>query len=367
MNTLALLAAAHLTIACPFCTAVKPTLAQQRDGADVVAIAEVDKIADDSSAILTFHQVLKGKALLAEHSGANVKLEFKPRPGALLICFGSRSDEQGLTWTAVGANETSLAYFAGSPDLRQPAAKRLRYFARYLEHADPLIAEDAYLEFGHAPYDVVVQTADALSMSKLREWLVSERVPEARKGFYGVALGAATGEADRQANLSLLKKLVSSGDTDFRVGFDGVLAGFLLLGGESALDTIDERFLSNPKAADGDVRHALAALRFYAESKPGASKPPIAKALRHVLKRPEFADRAIIDLARWQDWSDVREIAKLYSEGAEHRALRLAVVGYLRACPLAAALDELEELQKRDAAGVAAAIETLDQLGSAAH
>jgi hypothetical protein len=364
MNSLVLLVAAHLTVACPFCTAVKPTLAQQRDAADVVAIAEVDKV-DASSATLTFRQVLKGNSLLGGQSSATVKLGFKPRPGALLICFGNRSDDEDLSWSAVGVDETSLVYVAGAPDLRQPAAKRLRYFARYLEHPDPLIAEDAYLEFGHAPYDVVAQAADALSMTKLRDWLVSERVPEARKGFYGVALGAASGESDRRANLSLLQKLVAAEDTDFRAGFDGLLAGYLLLGGQSALNTIDQRFLSDPKAADGDVRHALAALRFYAESNAGASKQSVARAVRHVLRRPEFADRAIIDLARWQDWSDVKQIAGLYTPDPEHRSLRQAVVGYLRACPLPAARDALTELQKSDPQGVAAALATLDQLGGA--
>ena len=47
MNTLAILLAAQLATSCPFCTAVKPTLSQQRDAADVVAITEVDSIGDD--------------------------------------------------------------------------------------------------------------------------------------------------------------------------------------------------------------------------------------------------------------------------------------------------------------------------------
>ena len=102
----------------------------------------------------------------------------------------------------------------------------------------------------------------------------------------------------------------------FCAGFDGMLAGYLLLDGKKALEVIDQRFLNNPRAAQGDVLHALTALRFYAESGSDISSE-LASALRHLLQRPEFPDRVITDLARWQDWSDVEQIAALYSTDAQ--------------------------------------------------
>jgi hypothetical protein len=363
MNTLAILLSAHL-IACPFCTAVKPTLSQQRDAAEVVAVAEVESIIGSADARLRIHQALKGKALLGEETTLRTTLAFRPQVGSLLVCFGSL-DEGSLTWTAMGVNETSLAYFAAAPDLRQSAAERLGYFARYLEHADAVIAEDAYLEFGHAPYDVVAQAADALSMNKLRTWVSSDRVPEARKGFYGVALGLAKSDEDRRANAALLHKLITADEGDFRAGFDGVLAGYLLLEGQAALKVIEERFLANPQAADGDLRHALTALRFYAESGSEIPRSEVSKVLRHLLQRPEFADRVITDLARWEDWSDVGQIAALYTTDPGRKSLRQAVVGYLNACPLKQASEELAKLREKDPQGVTAALETLTKLGGA--
>ena len=116
MNSLVLLLAAQLATACPFCTAVKPTLAQSRDAADVVAIAEVLKASEDSTAELKFHQILKGKPLLSGESIATVRLNFKPAAGSLSICFAVRSDDETLSWTAASANETNLAYFARSEE-----------------------------------------------------------------------------------------------------------------------------------------------------------------------------------------------------------------------------------------------------------
>ena len=81
-----------------------------------------------------------------------------------------------------------------------PAHERLRYFAEFLEHADPLVAEDAYLEFGHAPFDEVARMADLLPAAKLRAWLVDPGVPQTRKGFYGLAIGLSVSPDRRGAD-----------------------------------------------------------------------------------------------------------------------------------------------------------------------
>ena len=91
-----------------------------------------------------------------------------------------------------------------------PAASRLSYFAKYLEHANRLIAEDAYLEFGSASYDEVRQVADQLPFASMRRFLVDANIPEERKGFYGLALGLATKDADRQANEKLLRQMIDA-------------------------------------------------------------------------------------------------------------------------------------------------------------
>src|SRR5207249_2959578 len=152
--------------------------------------------------------------------------EFKA--GALVLLFGEADrsgDGPGKTapkespkseapkpsqprWSHVGVNELGFAYVARAPSSRKDTAERLRYFARYLEHDDPLIAEDAYQEFGHMPFDKVAEVADALDQAKLRGWLGDEHVRDYRKGFYAVALGLAKSARDRTANAELMRKLI---------------------------------------------------------------------------------------------------------------------------------------------------------------
>jgi hypothetical protein len=328
----------------------------------VVILGEVESLLD-STATLRVHQVIKGQAAFGDVKSLQTKLNFAPPVGGLVVAFSEPLDGIAWNWVATSVNETSLAYFARAPNLRQESSKRLRYFAKFLEHPDPLVAEDAYLEFGHAPYDVVVKAADALPMDRLRKWLKNDAVPEVRKGFYGMALGLAKGDADRRANAEVLKQQILAEDDDFRAGFDGVLAGYLLLEGRKGLTLIDRRYLSSADAKVGNVRHALAALRFYAESGKEIPTSEICNAVRHTLRRPEFGDRVIIDLARWQDWSDVTQVAELYQTTDASQGLRQAVIGYLRACPDEEAKAALGRIRTNDPKGVAAAEETLEKLG----
>jgi hypothetical protein len=262
-------------------------------------------------------------------------------------------------------NETSYAYFARAPLVRVPATERLPYFIPFLENADPTIAEDAYLEFGHAPFEDVAKIAARLPMAKIRGWLVDPAVPATRKGFYGLALGLAADAANRKENAELLRQQILAPEDDFRAGFDGILGGYLLLSGEAGLKLLETRYLANPQAADGDVRHTLTALRFYHEY--GRQIPParLQAALALLLARPEFAEPAIIDLARWQAWDRGDEVTRLYeSPGFEAPATRRAIVGFLLASPRPQAAIDLARLRKLDAAGVADAEKVLSQTGA---
>jgi hypothetical protein len=375
-----LLAISATAFGCPFCTALEPTLASRRESAAVVALGEVRGI-EGRKLDVRLHRTLKGEKLLAGQDSIVVPAAGTLKVGTLLLVFGdlveTEADEKGnletqavatkgesLRFAAVPVSETSYAYFAQAPDLRKTAPERLRYFARFLEHADPTIAGDAYQEFAHASFGDVAQAADALPGDKLIGWLASERVPPARKGFYALALSFNETEPLRRFHADVLFKMILAPSDDFRAGFDGVIGGYLLLRGASGLDQIDELYLSNPKAADGDVRHALAALRFYREFGDEIPRERLAKALRHVLARPEFADAVVTDLARWKDWSALDEIAGLYTQDAYAQpAVRRAIVGYLLACPEAAAAVQLKRLRGIDPQGVAAAEQVLSALG----
>ena len=83
------------------------------------------------------------------------------------------------------------------------------------------------------------------------------------------------------------------------------------------------------------------------------------------LARPEFAESAIVDLARWQDWDALPEVTSLFTKaGFAQPAVRRAVVGYLLACPEQRARLALASLRALDAAGVAEAEQVLSTTGS---
>ncbi len=368
---LAVALTARSSAACPFCTALKPTLCQLREQAAVVALAEVAGQADvGKPSGLRLHRVLVGADRLKGKDSLEITLAMAARPGSLLLVFGSGGETAALgdlAWNVVGVNETSYAYLARAPSLKTPTAERLRYFAPFLEHREPLVAEDAYLEFGHAPFDQVSRVAELLPSARLRAWLIDPQVTPERKGFYGLALGLGAAPGERTANVEFLRQLVLAPEDDFRAGFDGILGGFLLLAGTEGLALLDERYLANPRAADGDVRHAMTALRFYREYGREIALDPVRQAMRHVLERAEFADSAIADLARWKDWGALAQIAGLYTRSGYNRpAIRRAIVGYLLACPDAAAVKALARLRQVDAEGIAEAEQFLSRTSSVA-
>lgn len=345
-------------VACPFCTALGPSLAQRREQAAVVALAEVISPAggNDKQSLVRLHRVSKGRDRIGDVESLSVPLDVSVKSGTLVILFGDGDPRDSeLAWHAVPVNETSYAYFARSPSLKTPEHQRLEYFARYLEHRDPLIAEDAYLEFGHAPFDEIAQVADLLPGAKLRAWLVDPGVPQSRKGFYGLAIALAAPAERRAATAAFLRKLLVAPEDDFRAGFDGVLGGYLLLAGKPGLELIESRYLANPDAADGDVRHALTAIRFYCQYGHEITATQLGQALSGLLERSEFAESAITDLARMKAWDTLDRVVKVYGQSSSDERIRRAVVGYLLACPEAKAPMALDQLRRRDPQGVAAA------------
>jgi hypothetical protein len=283
--------------------------------------------------------------------------------GGLALLLGNR-DDAGWSWEVLPVDETSSAYFVRAPELKRPIAERLRYAAKYLEHADPAVAEDAFREFGRAPFDAVAGVADALPFARIREWLVDPRVPSERKGFYGLALGLARDPAEREKNLALLHQIAAARAGDFRSGFDGVLGGLLAAEGEKALDLIDARLLKNAQAAEGDVRHAQTALRFYVQYGRAVDDERLNRSLRYLLDRPATAPAALGDLTRRRDWSLVERAQKLFGDSpGDDPALDRAAVGYLLVCPKPEAQAALRKLRQSAAPRVSEAEHYWNVLG----
>ena len=355
--------AATPTSACPFCGTVGQSLAQRRDAAAIVAVAEAEgtAAADPSSVLVQrfrIDQVLHDAAH-ASVVGTTVPARVAGPIAGTAVLFGTviaaapEAAADDLSWSAVAADETLLGYVAAAPATDLPAAERLRWFADRLEHPDPAIAADAFTEFGLAPFTAVHAAASALDPVRLQAWVNEPGIDARRRGLYGLLLGvvAAVGDpAVAHTCIDTLHRAVEAPADDFRAGFDGVLAGVLVAEGETGLDYLEHRGLFGRQARALDQRHLLAAVRFAAESLTETiPRGRILTATAALLASPAVAADATVDLARYRAWGTVAEVSRLWDMlGADDPLVRRAVAGYLTACPLPAAKQALEQIRLRD-------------------
>jgi len=350
--------------ACPFCGAVGQSLAQRRDAAAIVAVAEAEgtAAADPSSVLMQrfrIDQVLRDTAH-ASVVGATVPARVAGPIAGTAVLFGTvraaaaEAAVDDRSWSAVAADETLLGYVAAAPATDLPAAERLRWFAARLEHPDPAIAADAFTEFGLSPFTAVRAAAAAVDPVRLQAWVSDPGIDARRRGLYGLLLGvvaaAAADPAVARTCSDTLHRAVEAPADDFRAGFDGVLAGVLVAEGENGLDYLEHRGLFGRQARALDQRHLLAAVRFAAESLTETiPHRRLVAATAALLASPAVAADATVDLARYQAWSTVAEVSRLWDTlGADDPVVRRAVAGYLTACPLPAAKQALEQIRSRN-------------------
>lgn len=342
---------------CPFCGVVGESLASRRDRAACVSVAEVDGAAGaDANGLLVqrfvMRQSLRGDRP-ADGETQAVVARVAEAVDDTAVLFGDRRDaDGGMSWSAVAANEGVIGYVAGAPPGKQPAAERLAWFARWLEHPDPAIAADAFLEFGLAPYEAVRDAAAAFDAEKLRAWVRDGAADQRRRGFYGLALGlvAATRPVERAESIRVLHEAIETPADDFRAGFDGLLGGVLVAEGEAGLTYLAGLGLLGPEARPVDQRHMLSALRFAWESLAETiPREAVAEATRRLVAAPVVAADAVIDLARYRHWAAVDDVAALWNRvGKDDPLVRRAVAGYLTACPLPKARRWLDTLAATD-------------------
>lgn len=353
--------------ACPFCPALEPTLAQLREDSAVCLLGEARASITKGQQPFLIQQRYKGDGF-APQTLTTIPLSKPLTAGELRLLFGEEPGMAGSTeraWTLKPAEETLVAYFTRAPHPRQPSRDRLPYFAKYLENPEPAIAADALMEFAHADLTQVREiAATAFKSADVRAWLVDENVRPEHKGFYGLMLGVLALEQprERDANLALLEKLVFAPGNDYRVGHDGIIAGYLLAGGKESFAALHQRLLTVADAPPGDLKHAVAALRFFYEYGPTDLQAPTIAAMTLLAQKPVTAAAAIIDLTRWQAWDALPQIAAMYDHAQTDVVIKRAVVGYLRRCPELAGKATLDKLRTADPTGVAAAEAILDRM-----
>lgn len=343
--------------ACPFCGAVGQPLASRRDAAFAVAVGEAAGPAALAASgtieqPFVLHQRLAGeREILPGEQVLAVVPAMVTGTAAVFLTENAGPLGTGVH-RAIAADETRLGYLAAAPAVDAAAARRLRWFVRWLEHPDPVLAEDAFAEFGQAPFEAVREAADALPAERLQAWVSDPGIVQQRRGFYGLALGlvAASRPQERDACLRGLYRSLEEPADDFRSGFDGILAGVLVAEGEAGLDRLIAMGLLEPTARPVEKRQMLSVLRFAWESLSQEIPPSrVSAATERLLESPVTAAEATVDLARYRAWQAVDRVAALWNElGGDDPLVRRAVAGYLSQCPLPEARRHADAIRSHD-------------------
>lgn len=219
-------------------------------------------------------------------------------------------------------------------------SERLLYFLPYFEHPDQMVSNDAFAEFAAAPYDVIVPLRDQLPREKIMTWLANPKTAVTRIGFYGLLAGLCGQPEDA----AILEKKIVILDADFRLGIEGVMAGYLLIRGEDGLKVLEDAKMRTEVAMHANGKEVplpfsetyavMQALRFMWTYEPDRlPKDRLKQSMQILLDRPELADLVITDLARWKDWSIQDRLMAMYDdEKFSIPAIRRAIVRYLYYC-----------------------------------
>jgi hypothetical protein len=387
--------------ACPFCTVESRTLTEEINASAAVVlaklVAEAPPVAvdpdnqDPDSGKATFEvvDVLGGGDRV--HAGERIKVVYfgEGERDKKFMISAVAVENKALEWTTpLPLSPAAIEYVHKLPSVPVAGAPRLEFFQDYLEHDDPLLAQDAYDEFARAPYSELHELKGHLYHDRLIEWVQSPDVNPSRRRLYLTMLGVcgqkrdlpmleAMITSDFSAKKPLLDQLVACGralqgpfllgawtemvdleERQKKLGLDATVACYLTLRGADGLDLIDQRFLKNPKVEYTHAYMVIMALRFHGEEGKYIPKQRLLASMRLLLDNPEFADQVIPDLARWEDWSVLDRLTAMYKEGDEKSYVRQPVVTYLTVASEqpgdvgARAKASLADLEKLDPEGV---------------
>lgn len=333
---------------CPFCSAVSQTLRQEMEQTDLVAFAKIIPGTEtESDAEFELNTLISGESLAEKGQKFRVNYFGKAKPDQSFLLMGV--DPPDLLWSSpLPVSQTVIDYIQAVSQLPpKDSAARLKYYLNYLEHAEAIIARDAYDEFASAPYPEIIALKEQMNRPQLLKWIKNTDLPADRKRLYLVMLGICGQPEDAK----LLEEMLRSEDPNRRAGLDAMIACYATLRGAEGLEVIDELFLANKQSQYADTYAAIMALRFHGTEGGVIDKERVLVSMRLLLDRPELADLVIPDLARWEDWSQVEKVVGLFKNADEKTSwVRVPVINYLRACPLPEAASRLAELKEIDPA-----------------
>ncbi len=324
-----------VAFACPFCPPQSATLTEKLETADAAALVRwvegnLPNDDDPGSAVYEVITPVPGKTGdLRKATKVTTEPYRKGLKGQLYLLTGTIRDDKMVWDKPEEISHACFEYMVNAPAADTTLNKRLEYFLPYLEHEDTQIANDAYSEFGNTPYEFVKKASSNYDPKRIRTFLTDDKVQQSRRGLYGLMLGLN----GRPEEAKLLRSIIVDPNTEYRLGINGVMGGYLLLEREKALDLLDRTKLTTRILVDADGKPildatgkeqplpfsetfaAMEALRFLWQHEPDLiPKERVRQSMRYLLDRPEMAELVIADLARWEDWSIMDRLMVMYDD-----------------------------------------------------
>ena len=323
-------------LACPICGQPTITLPERLARADVALLVEwvSAKPAQDKTSESTTYEIVQVQraAVGTYQPGERLIVErfTQGKTGNLFFLLGQKDEKLGVKWEigpALAVTETSYQYIIQAPSPETAAEKRLAYFIKFLEFPDVTIANDAFAQFVNASTKDIAAVAGKLPREKIKNWLADPKTPVTRQSGYGLMLGLCGGPDEAR----FLERLFVDSNPERQAGLEGVMFGYLLLGGEQGLAALEKMYLVNPRAADGETYAAYLATRYFWTYGNGKiSRPQLQTAMRRLLDRPTLSESAIITLAQWKDWSLHERLMQLYgSKPSIEVSTKKAIINYM--------------------------------------
>jgi hypothetical protein len=237
-------------------------------------------------------------------------------------------------------------------DARDQTANLL-FFFRYLDHADPQIARDAFLEFAKATDQDIARVARRLDAAKLRGWLKERKTPSERLSVYSLLLGACGNDDDAR----FLKAALDEAGERTVNAYDGFLGGYIHLRPREGWDLAYSLLRDSRKPML--IRLAVArTLSYFHGAQPKESADNVLKCLDAMIAQGELADIAIEDMRRWDIRTRTRDILGLYGKkGFDAPLMKRTIVRYALCCKDDAAARVFVEQCRRDDADLVKGVE----------
>ena len=361
--------------ACPFCSAPQLTMAEMIDQSDHLLLGEWlqgSRPTSESAGSVDFRIIEVGRSqddLLEVEQTITLPFYVSREAGERFALMGPGTDY--LNWQPpTKITDDSWEYIRNCPTPEKDPerrTKRLAWFLPYLEHAELLVSNDAYGEFASAPYKTIRPLSDQMPREDLRTWVADPETPVTRVALYGMMLGLCGTKDDA----GVMEKKIMTIDSDFRLGLEGIMSGYLMLTGEEGLQQLEDAKIRCRTYIDSDGEEkklpfsetyaTVNTLRFMRKYEPDRIPlERLASSMYLLLERPELSDLIIPDLARWQDWSAQGRLMKMFDEEEfQIPSIKRAIVRYMLACEKAGRKDPEQYAQV--AASAAANLEILEE------